>query len=184
MEKTKIVKNNEMTAEILKQMSKEEVLDFIRERLSLKNNYPEAFEHIHCTPYDESMLRKEIEEEIQYLQNYLNDKEKNRSRYKDSYHLLNKEHMRFDMSGYESVKGQVTIYNMGILNKFADLGIYDYTSFLFLDFYKGTPSIYLKYWYTDEYLEEDDLDGLTTSEIIYRIFELTIFTNKETRRRW
>ena len=184
MEKTKIVKNNEMTAEILKKMSKDEVLDFIRERLSLKNNYPETFQHIDSTTDDESMLRKEIEKEIQFLQNYLNDKEKNWSKYKRSYNLLNKEHMRFDMSGYESVKGEVTIYNMAILNKFADLGIYNYTSFLFLDFYKGTPSIYLKYWDTDEYFEEDDLSGLTTSEIIYRIFELTIFTNKQERRRW
>jgi len=187
MEKTKIVKNNEMTAEILKKMSKEEVLDFIRKRLSLKNNYPEIFEHIYSTTdndNDDYYTRKKIEQEIEYLQNYLNDKEKNLDEYKRMYGLLDKEHMRFDMSGYESVKGQVTIHNMGILNKFADLGIYDYTCFLFLDFYKGTPSIYLKYWDTDEYFEEDDLGGLTTSEIIYRIFELTIFTNKETRRRW
>jgi hypothetical protein len=92
--------------------------------------------------------------------------------------------MRFDQSGYESVTGEVTIHNTGILNKFADLGIYDYTSFLFLDFYKGSGTIYLKYWDNDEYLEEDDLGGLTTSEIIYRIFELTIFTNKVKERRW
>lgn len=184
MEKTKTVKNNEMTAEILKKMSKEEVLDFIRERLSLKNIYPEIFQHINNIPDDESMLRKDIEEEIQFLQNYLNDKEKNWSKYKRNYQLLNKEHLRFDMSGYESVKGEVTTYNMSILNKFADLGINDYTHFLFLDFYKGAGYIYLKYWNTDEYFEYDDLYGLSTSEIIYRIFQLTIFTNKEKRRRW
>jgi hypothetical protein len=191
MEKKEIVKNNEMTAEILKKMSKEEVLDFIRERLSLKNNYPEIFEYIISTTDNDyygdnhdDYTRKKIEEEIEYLQNYLNDKEKNRSKYKRSYQLLDKEHMRFDMSGYESVTGQVTIHNMGILNKFADLGIYDYTYYLFLDFYKGGGTIYLQYWRTDECYEEDDLTGASTSEIIYRIFELTIFTDKEKRRRW
>jgi hypothetical protein len=50
MEKTKIVKNNEMTAEILKEMS-EEGFWILFERLSLKNNYPEIFQHINCTTW-------------------------------------------------------------------------------------------------------------------------------------
>lgn len=44
-----------------------------------------------------------------------------------------KERYRFEMSGYENVTGDVTIYNQLVLNKFAHLGIYDYTRFLFLD---------------------------------------------------
>lgn len=97
-----------------------------------------------------------------------------------------KQHYRFEMSGYDiGETGFCTTHNMNILNKFAYLGIYDYTEFLFLDFYKGSPMIYLKYW-KGEYLEigeSGDLSGMTTSEIIYKIFELTILSGKNTRRR-
>lgn len=96
--------------------------------------------------------------------------------------LFEKEHRRFDMSGYESETGAVTIYNTAILNEFAYLGIYDYTRYLFLDFYKGNPTLYLRYWDSEENLEFE-LDCLGTTEIIYRIFELTIMTDKIKRRR-
>ena len=45
---------------------------------------------------------------------------------------------RFDMSGYDGrvSKGACTLWNQAILNRFAHLGLYDYTKFLFLDFYK------------------------------------------------
>jgi len=89
----------------------------------------------------------------------------------------------FEFSGYESVTGECTLGNMKILNAFAFLGIYDYTNFLFLDFYKGSPSIFLEYFFHDEYHHEDNLDGSSTSEIIYRIFELTIFSDNVKRRR-
>ncbi len=46
-----------------------------------------------------------------------------------------------------------TVFNTAILNEFADLGIYNYTSYLFLDFHNGTPTIYLKYFLEDENLE-------------------------------
>jgi hypothetical protein len=95
---------------------------------------------------------------------------------------IRKEHRRFEMSGYENKIGQCTKHNLNIVNEFADLGIYDYTSYLFLDFYKGTPTLYLKYFNEDENFEFD-LGGLGTTEIIYTIFEKTIFTNKRTRRR-
>ncbi len=39
------------------------------------------------------------------------------------------------MSGYESHQGECTLQNLNVLNKFADLGIYDYTAYLYLDFY-------------------------------------------------
>lgn len=90
----------------------------------------------------------------------------------------------FDFSGYEGITGDCTLGNMKILNAFAFLGIYDYTEFLFLDFYKGNPKLYFKYWSDNEYYnDEDDLVGRSTSEIIYKIFELTIFTDKQKRRR-
>jgi hypothetical protein len=58
---------------------------------------------------------------------------------------IEKQHKRFKMSGYEAETGSCTIWNTSILNEFADLGIYDYTCYLFLDFYKGTPKLYLRY---------------------------------------
>lgn len=93
-----------------------------------------------------------------------------------------KEHRRFEMSGYESETGACTEHNMGIVNRFADLGIYDYTNYLFLDFYKGIGTLYLKYFNEEENLEFA-LGGCGTTEIIYEIFQKTIFSNKSTRRR-
>ncbi len=99
------------------------------------------------------------------------------------YEQSKKEHKRFEMSGYESKTGQCTLWNMSVLNEFADLGIYDYTSYLFLDFYKGTPTLYMKYFNENENLEFDELSGYGTTELIYKIFELTIFSDKGKRRR-
>jgi hypothetical protein len=96
--------------------------------------------------------------------------------------LIKKEHRRFEMSGYENRKGECTIHNQNILNDFADLGIYDYTSYLFLDFYKGSPTLYLKYFNDSENLEFE-YGGYGTTEIIYFIFEKTIFSDKGIRRR-
>lgn len=90
--------------------------------------------------------------------------------------------LRFDMSGYESNTGDNTIHNQGILNIFAYLGIYDYTEFLFIDFYKGAGRIFLSYFYSPE-LQEVNVCGSSTSEIIYEIFLLTIFSDLRTRRR-
>jgi len=100
----------------------------------------------------------------------------------DSEQLKN-QYKRFEMSGYESQTGKCTLWNLSILNEFADLGIYDFTSYLFLDFYKGTPTIYLKYFNENENLEIDGLSGYGTTEIIYKIFQLTIFSDKGKRRR-
>ncbi len=96
---------------------------------------------------------------------------------------LKREHRRFEMSGYESNIGECTLHNLSLLNEFADLGIYDYTSYLFLDFYKGHGVLYLKYINANENLEYE-LGGDGTVEIIYKIFELTIFSNMNTRRRF
>ncbi|TXF79585.1 hypothetical protein [Chryseobacterium sp.] len=133
-----------MTAEELKVKTKDEIMDFIRKRLS----------------FDEGTAGSIRQSETE-----------------------RKQHKRFDMSGYESKTGQCTVWNASVLNEFADLGIYDYTSYLFLDFYKGNPRLYLKYFNENENLEFDEWGGYGTTEIIYKIFELTIFSNKGKRRR-
>jgi len=90
---------------------------------------------------------------------------------------------RFDMSGYDGSKvGSCTLENLAIINKFAFLGIYDYTEFLTIDFYKGVGTLYFKYWGDDKVLEME-LGGEGTTEIILKIFKMTIFSNKNKRRR-
>ena len=65
---------------------------------------------------------------------------------------------------------------------FAYLGIYDFTHYLFLDFYKGNGTLYLRYFNDDNNIEIE-LAGYGTVEIIYIIFNFTIFSNKPKRRR-
>ncbi|WP_202182952.1 hypothetical protein [Chitinophaga solisilvae] len=96
--------------------------------------------------------------------------------------VMKKEHRRFEMSGYESFPGQCTLHNLAIVNEFAYLGIYDYTEYLFLDFYKGTPTLYLKYFSAKENLEFS-FSALGTVDIIFEIFEKTIFSDRAKRRR-
>ena len=102
------------------------------------------------------------------------------------------ERLRFEMTGYDSSdipdslykKGSCTLHNQKILNVFAYLGLYDYTNFLFLDFYKGGSSLYFKYWRDDElFIDDNFTSGATTTQIIYEIFKLTILSDKMTRRR-
>nr|WP_303874580.1 hypothetical protein [Bacteroides acidifaciens] len=72
-------------------MTKEEVLNFIRQRLSFSTKIKKQFKHV---------------------------KEED----------FNKEHRRFEMSGHEETTGWCTLFNTAILNEFAGLDIYDYTS--------------------------------------------------------
>ena len=134
-----------MTKEDLKLQGKEEVLAFIRQRLSFNSDIESHLKNV--------------------------DKE-----------AFKKEHRRFEMSGYEGQTGECTTSNLAILNEFADLGIYDYTSYLFLDFYKGCGTVYFQYFGDNENIELD-LCGHGTTDIIYTIFEKTIFSDKSTRRR-
>lgn len=110
---------------------KEDILSFIRERLSFDKKMISHFKYI--TEDD-----------------------------------FTKEHLRFDMSGYEDNTGECTVSNMAILNRFADLGIYDYTSYLFLDFYEGTPTLYLRYWGEEDNYVLNNLGGLRTVESFTR----------------
>ncbi|MGC4102858.1 hypothetical protein [Ferruginibacter sp.] len=126
-----------MNNEILQSKTKEEVFNFIRERLTFTNGIDSQLSHT--------------------------DKE-----------IFKKEYRRFEMSGYESKTGQCTKHNLAIVNKFADLSIYDYTSYLFLDFYKGHGILYLKYFNDNENLEFE-LSGYGTTEIIYEIFQKNNF---------
>ncbi|MCH8567599.1 MAG: hypothetical protein LAT67_05020 [Balneolales bacterium] len=134
-----------MNPEELKKKSEEEVLDFIRERLS----------------FDSDVISS-----MRYVEN----------------EKLVKEHLRFEMSGFETQTGQSTIFNQSLLNKFADLGIYDYTSYIYLDFHKGSATLYLKYFYENDN-HEFDLAGYGTTGIIHKLFQLTIFSGKKKRRR-
>jgi|GEM_PF-291323 len=102
-------------------------------------------------------------------------------RYTDKSQIV-KEHRRFEMSGYENKRGQCVTSNQAILNEFADLGIYDYTDYLFLDFYKGHGTLYFRYFSSNEH-EQIELGGYGTVDIIYHIFEKTIFSDKGERRR-
>jgi hypothetical protein len=86
--------------------------------------------------------------------------------------------LRFEMSGYGS---NCSGYNNYILGLFSGEGIYDTTLFLYLDFYKGDGTIYYKNCGND-LVGEESVAGMSTSEIIYKVFELTVFT-KGTRRR-
>ena len=135
-----------MTREDLKSKTKEEVLEYIRQKLSFDSSIQNNLRHI-----DQEAFKKE--------------------------------HKRFEMSGYESNTGECTVNNLAVLNEFANLGIYDYTTYLFLDFYKGNGTLYLQYWGSNTNEVFDKYGGWTTSEIIYDIFEKTIFSNKSTRRR-
>lgn len=93
-----------------------------------------------------------------------------------------KDHYRFKMSGYESETGKCTLHNQFVLNKFAFLGLYDYTSYLFLDFYKGSPTLYFQYFWYEEPIKVE-YNGYGTTEIIYEILKLTVLSGKGTRRR-
>lgn len=93
-----------------------------------------------------------------------------------------KNHKRFDMSGYESKKGECTKHNSGVLMTFAETGIFDYVDFLTVDFYKGEGSIYFKYVNSSE-IKIINVNGLGTCEIIYKIFQITIFSNRKEKRR-
>jgi hypothetical protein len=129
----------------LKSKTKEQLLEFIRQRLSFND---------------------EIKSHLRYT-----DKE-----------IFSTEHKRFEMSGYEGKTGECTKDNLAILNIFADLGIYDYTSYLFLDFYKGVGTLYFQYFGENEN-HEIELSGYGTTEIIDMILQKTIFSNRSTRRR-
>lgn len=94
-----------------------------------------------------------------------------------------KNHYRFEMSGYESETGKCTMHNLFVLNKFAHLGLYDYTTFLFLDFYKGTPTLYLQYFWEEFEVEKVNYSGYSTTEIIYEILKMTALSGKPARRR-
>lgn len=118
---------------------------------------------------------------------------------------------RFEMSGYDNCyegrnrnigkRGSCVVHNTELLNRFAEYGIYEYTEYLYLDFYKGNPTLHFKYWneeFSRDVIIDDsvkwkriygsmgrldnNMPGWTTTEIIQRIFELTVYSGKGKRR--
>lgn len=119
---------------------------------------------------------------------------------------------RFNMSGYDDFEGEsgktgsgkrggCVVYNTELLNRFAEFGIYEHTEYLYLDFYKGSPTLYFKYWNEDLGRNciiddsekwktiygtmgrlDDNMPGWTTTQIIERILELTVYSGKVKRR--
>ena len=104
--------------------------------------------------------------------------------------------VRFEMSGYnyESAGSGfnlekdicVSVYNQRIIDRFAFLGIYDYFQFLHIDFYKGTGELYFRFFdrsYHGGNCEEEEFGGWSSAYIIYYIFEISILSNHNRRRR-
>lgn len=103
---------------------------------------------------------------------------------------------RFEMSGYDDYtagrnrnhgqRGSCVQHNMEILLRFAKYGLFEPFDYLYLDFYKGCPTIYYKYWQseirpTESYYGSADvvtgwgdnsLCSYTTTEIIQEIFKI------------
>lgn len=125
--------------------------------------------------YNETIESEEHLKEIiiDFLENALSENE----RYDFIRYRLDKDNLgRFDMAWSES-----PCRNINIINAFADLGIYDYTSFLYLDFYKGSGFLYYKYFREERVNLFDSFGGWKTVEIIDYIFSITIFSNKKKR---
>lgn len=97
--------------------------------------------------------------------------------------------LRFKMSGYDGGNvGSCVSVNSEILLKFADLGIYNTTNFMVLDFYKGCGSFTYSPWgeFDENFryiVYSEEFGGLTTTEIIVRIIEITLFSGFKERRR-
>lgn len=159
----------------LKSMSVEELKDF-----TMENGVDSVETKDMIVKKLQSMTKEEVKDFIRSVLSFEDIEEHLRYVNKDDF---KKEHLRFKMSGYESIPGECTTENMAILNKFAYLGIYDYTTYLFLDFYKGNGTLYYQYFRSFSDNIEEDFGGYGTVEIIYAIFERTIFSGKSTRRR-
>jgi hypothetical protein len=92
--------------------------------------------------------------------------------------LREKSRLRFDMGVLFDEVSKGVEKNQFIIDLFKNLGIYNYTSKFSLKFHKGCP--FINYVYYNEFLEHENdvLGGYTTSELIYEIFKLTIFSGR------
>lgn len=100
-------------------------------------------------------------------------------------------HIRFDMSGYGNGFKSNTCYfeNFEILKRFHDCGIWDFVSYLYLDAYKGTMTLYFQFWENSIPNElrnelsginfEENLDSVKSVDIILFILKhLSIIPRK------
>lgn len=92
------------------------------------------------------------------------------------------QHRRFDMSGYGDDNNSCYIHNFNILNLFRDCGIYDSVSYLYLDAYKGTVTVYYK-WFNGNDNHEKDYAGSGTVEIIISLLQALSINCKKPKRR-
>jgi len=129
-------------------------------------------------------IMKASEDEIkdfirERLSRELNRKLGSHLRNKDVKELLKSEHLRFDMSGYGAGDNDCYFNNFEILKLFSDCGIWDFVSYLYLDAYKGTMTLYWGWWENSvprnsptllaNNTTEDKYQCWTTTEIIYDI---------------
>lgn len=84
---------------------------------------------------------------------------------------LAKEHLRFDFSGIDKDDYSCSAQNQFVLHKFDFLGIYDFMDYLNIYIRKGNVSFFYKQ--NDGTPKYEDLTGLGTCEIIYRVLEVT-----------
>lgn len=101
---------------------------------------------------------------------------------------LSKDHLRFEMSGYGLGDNDCYFDNLEILKLFADYGIWDYVSYLYLDAYKGIMTLHWGWWANSipkdweirdhvsygsvgNYSTEDMYSGWTTTDIIFDIIK-------------
>ena len=117
------------------------------------------------------MEYKKPQKDREYARDILGDFSFNFSGYND--HISTRKG-RFNDINY-GADGSCQMHNNRILDKFAHLGIYDCVDVLHLRFYKGTPELFIKYINIDEIFQEQ-LGGLSTSEIIEYIFQKTIYS--------
>lgn len=140
--------------------------------------YPEKFYFINDEAYQLSKLNQE--EILNYIRNVLvnNTPPYQFNEQDDEYVIRQKSRLRFDMEVLFKEVSECVEKNQFIIDLFKNLGIYNYTSKFSLKFHKGCP--FINYVYYNEFLEHENdvLGGYTTSELIYEIFKLTIFSGR------
>ena len=147
--------------------------------------------------YFRTISQREVQELEQILQKHQESTKTPVADYGKVYEVLDKlikERLK-DSNGYTRIffpdsgvwnKGFRLIENTRILHSFADLGIYDYTDCLYLDFKEegedDVMTLYLKYSKgSQKEVLQIDLSSLSPLDVIHEIFKLTVFSGKERR---